>query len=364
MKTSCVACVLLTLSPLGVFIGEAAAQTAVDVYGVLDAGAVAQRGCADCAATKVSAGVASGSRLGVRGREALGERVAAVFTLEAGVLNDSGEADQGGRLFGRQAYVGLDGRLGALTLGRQYNPQYLSLTDVADPFRGGMAGNAGNLMGYTVKRYDNTVKYVTPKARGLSASALYSFGESPYSNASNRAYGAMLGYAKGPVNLSVSHQRKNNIIAGNGNAAMQSLDTSARNSLVAANVNFRFGTAFAGYGVNKGPGSSPWDPANPYGTLALAASSTDSRDVLFGVALPFGGATLLASYIRKDDRGVGNRDARQSAVGVTYSLSRRTDLYGAYAKIRNSNGAGYTVGNASDPGRGNAAFNLGLRHAF
>ncbi|WP_337587212.1 porin [Janthinobacterium fluminis] len=342
--------------------GAARGQSALDLYGVLDAGVVRHGGCANCATGALSAGIASPSLLGIRGREALGERVAAVFTLEAGLLNDTGEPDQNGRLFGRLAYIGLDGRLGALTLGRQDNPQYLSLTDVADPFKGGMAGNAGNLMGYTVKRYDNTIKYATPPLRGIHASAIYSFGESPYSSAANRAWGAMLGYAKGPLNVSVAHQRKDNIIAGNGGAA--TLDTSARNTLVAANVNLGHATVFAAYGVNKGQGSSPWDPANPYGALALALGSGDSRDVLLGVALPFGRATYLASYIRKDDREAANRDARQIAVGLTYTLSRRTDFYAAYAKIRNSNGAGYTVGNASDAGRGSAAFNIGLRHSF
>lgn len=357
MKTSCLAFALPSL-----FCGAALAQTAVDIYGVLDAGVVGQRGCTDCAATGLSAGVASGSRLGIRGREPLGDQVTAVFTLEAGVRNDTGESDQGGKLFGRQAYIGLNSRLGALTLGRQYNPQYLSLTDVADPFKGGMAGSAGNLMGYSAKRYDNTIKYVTPRRRGISASAIYSFGESPYSSATNRAYGATLGYAKGRVNVSIAHQRKNTIVVGND--TVQALDTSARNTLVAANVNLGGATVFAGYGVNKGQGSSPWDPANPYGTLTLARTSADSHDVLFGVAVPVGGATFLASYIRKDDRDAANRDARQAAVGVTYALSRRTDLYAAYAKIHNSNGAGYTVGNATDAGRGNAAFNLGLRHSF
>lgn len=352
---ACVACVAC-------FTCGAQAQSAVDIYGVLDAGVVTERGCDGCARNKVSPGMASGSRLGLKGREALGEQLTAVFGMEAGILNDSGMSDQNGRLFGRQAYIGLDSRLGALTVGRHYNPQYLTLTDVADPFKGGLAGNAGNLMGYTAKRYDNAIKYMTPSSRGLSASALYSFGESPYSSATNRAYGAMLGYAKGPVTLSVAHQRKNNFIEASG--TLPAVDTSARNTLVAANFNFGPATAFAAYGINKGPGSSPWDPANPYGALGLMATSANSRDALLGLAVPFGGATFLASYIHKDDRDVRNRDARQIAVGITYSLSRRTDLYSSYAKIRNLNGAAYTVGNASDAGRGDTAFNFGLRHAF
>ncbi|CDG84375.1 porin [Janthinobacterium agaricidamnosum] len=359
MKTSYIA--LAVFAPFAL---AAQAQTSNTVYGLLDAGLVAERGCVNggtCTATKLSGGVASGSRLGVTGREALAGDVAAVYTLEAGVLNDTGQSDQNGTLFGRQAYVGLDGRLGALTLGRQYNPQYLTLTDVADPFKGGMAGSASNLIGFTSKRYDNTVKYSTPLLRGLSASALYSFGESPYSSDINRAYGATLGYANSVVNLSVAHQRKNNIIQA---GATMPIDTSARNTLVAANVNLGPAIAFAAFGVNKGLGSSPWDPSNPYGSLALSMSSTDSRDMLAGISVPVGAANFMASYIRKDDRDLANRDARQIAIGMTYSFSKRTDFYASYAKIRNTNGAPYTVGNASDAGRGNSAINLGLRYGF
>jgi predicted porin len=89
-----------------------------------------------------------------------------------------------------------------------------------------------------------------------------------------------------------------------------------------------------------------------------------SRDALFGVAVPMGATTLLASYIRKDDQGLANRDADQLSVGASYSLSRRTDFYAALAKIKNRNGAGYAVGNATNRGRGDHAVNVGLRHSF
>jgi predicted porin len=49
------------------------------------------------------------SRLGFRGTEDLGNGLAAVFTLESGYNQDVGTLGQGGRLFGRQAWVGLRG---------------------------------------------------------------------------------------------------------------------------------------------------------------------------------------------------------------------------------------------------------------
>ena len=354
--------VLFTLLALGAASGGALAQSSVTIYGVADAGLVLDKDAAGDRLNRVASGVASGSRIGFKGKEDLGGGLAATFVLESGFNIDTGTSGQGGLLFGRQAYVGLDSRLGALTLGRQYNPQYLTLTDVADPFKGGMAGSASNLAGYSVKRYDNTIKYETPALRGVTASAIYSFGESPYSSANNRAYGATLGYSAGAVNVSISHQRKNSLILASG--TVPAIDMSARNTLVAANIDLKVATAFAAIGINKGYGSSPWDPSNDYSSLALSMSSSDSRDTLLGVSVPVGGFKLLASWVHKDDRDLANRDASQVALGLTYSLSKRSDFYASYAKIHNKNGARYTVGNASDSGRGDAAFNLGFRHGF
>jgi len=352
----------MMLVPLAA-LAQGSSPSAVTVYGTLDAGVVAERGCiGSCANTRISSGVESGSRLGIRGREDLGSGTAAIFTLEAGILADTGQSDQNGRLFGRQAFLGLDGPMGALTLGRQYNLVYDTLTDVADPFHGGMAGSAANLVGYTVKRYDNTIKYMSPRLHGVSAGAIYSFGESPYNSRTNRAYGLTIGYSQGPANLSVSYQRKDNPIDAVG--TMPAADLSARNALVAANFNFGRFIGYAAYGHNKGEGSSPWDMANPYGALAMTTPSTDSRDVLFGVAVPMGRVTWLASVIHKDDRSLLNRDAHQVAVGVSYALSKRTDVYGSFARIQNRNGAAYTVGNATEAGHGDRALTVGLRHSF
>ncbi|MES2263335.1 MAG: porin [Pseudomonadota bacterium] len=349
---------LFLLSPLAVL---AQTPSSINVYGVVDAGVVAESGCATNCSTRISSGIASESRLGLQGREALGDKLAAVFTVEAGFQTDTGMSDEG-RLFGRQAYVGLDSRWGALTLGRQYNLQYETLIDVADPFRGGLAGSATNLAGYTVRRYDNSVKYATPKLRGWSASAIYSYGESPYSSKYNRAYGATIGYENGPFNVRIAHQRKRDMLAVYG--TVPGADFSARNTLVAANLNFRSATIYAAYGINRGLGSTPWDISNPYGALVPPSPSTDSRDVITGISIPMGAATWMVSYIHKDDRTLANQDANQVAAGVTYSLSKRTSVYGAIAKIHNRNGAGYTVGNASNGGRGNGAINIGLRHSF
>jgi hypothetical protein len=92
------------------------------------------------------------------------------------------------------------------------------------------------------------------------------------------------------------------------------------------------------------------------------------HDVIAGLTIPFGVSKIMASYIRKDDRTAANRDADQLAVGYNYTLSKRTDLYVSHARISNDAALGtagfYTVGNGSDTGSGDKAFNFGVRHTF
>ncbi|MDR5663928.1 porin, partial [Burkholderia cenocepacia] len=75
----------------------------------------------------------SGSRWGLKGAEDLGGGLQAVFTLEGGFRPSDGGLGQGGRLFGRSAYVGLGKKgLGTLTFGRQYEP----ITDLVAQYSG------------------------------------------------------------------------------------------------------------------------------------------------------------------------------------------------------------------------------------
>ncbi|MEO7578898.1 MAG: porin [Massilia sp.] len=360
---------VFALALLGSSMGSAWAQSSGNVHGVLDAGLVDERGCAGCG-PRVASGVASQSRLGVSGSETLGDTIAAVFALEAGLLIDNGRSAPSGKLFGRQAYVGLQGKLGTVTVGRHLNLDYLTVTDVADPFQGGMAGSATNLIGGGDQGIDNSIQYVSRPSHGLSARAVYSPGETvDYATSSvgnsreDRAWGVSIGFEKGPLTLRAAHQNRHVTQVAPAMPVGNRMD--AKNSIIAANVRLGPGIAYAAYSSNRGWGSSPlWNPDNPYGAAIASSPSTDSRDVLVGFALPRGATTLLASFIRKNDRDLANRDADQLAFGGTYALSRQTDFYAAWSRIRNRNGAGYTVGNASDAGRGSSALNLGMRHAF
>ncbi|MDN4060464.1 porin [Massilia sp. YIM B02769] len=359
---------LFTFALLGGSAAAACAQSGVTTYGVLDAGVVGESGCANGCTTKVGSGVASTSRIGIQGSESIGDTTSAVFGLETELKLDTGRAadrqerEQGRERLEHQAWVGLSGEFGAITIGRQYNLQYLALTDVADPFKGGTAGSATNLIGGP-RRTDNSVQYYKTLANGFSAGASWAARDLDTS-AAGRAWGMTVGLSSGPLTVRAAH-RNQGAVRANLNYKTSN-DMTSKNSLLAANLRLGWGTAYAAYSMSRGIASSPlFNPDNPYSVGMARTPSTRSRDVLFGMAVPVSNSvTLLGSYIRKDDRDLANQDANQAAFGASYSVSRRTDFYAAYSHIRNRNGAGYTVGNASAPGSGNKAFNVGMRHAF
>ena len=218
---------LLTMALITGFASAAHAETSVTLYGLVDAGIGYQQ-------TKVTQGdaftksrdvglingVKNGNRWGLKGSEDLGNGTSAIFQLESGFDLGNGRSSLGGRLFGRQAYVGLKGdSWGTLTLGRQYN---LAADIVApiDPFAVGFmqAGVLGGAFGAsTFARMDNSIKYVTPDFGGFKFGVVYAgknskttssdgFSDFEERNTSNWiSLGA--GYNNGPLTVSASYDR-------------------------------------------------------------------------------------------------------------------------------------------------------------
>jgi predicted porin len=324
------------LALLAVCSTSALAQSSVSIYGIVDAGLVRESGGSADSVTKISSGIASGSRLGFKGKEELGGGLSAVFQLESGINVDTGTSGQGGVLFGRQAFVGLNSKFGAVTVGRQYTPYYKTLRDIGDPFGAvSMAGRSGNLFP-TNTRANNVVEYVSPVIAGWRADLAWAAGEAAGDSSRNRQLGGSVGYAAGPLTIQLAHHRIDNATATD----------STRNTLLSANYAFKPVTVYASYARNKGLGQA------------------GSKDMLAGVSIPFGASKLLFSHVRHHDDTAANNDARQWGIAYDVQLSKRTDIYIAYAVIDNRNAAAFTVGNATDTGTGDKAFNLGVRHNF
>ena len=338
---------LIALACASAFAGSATAQS-LTTYGIVDMGFVAESGGPNGSIDKITSGAQSGTRLGFKGTEDLGSNMKALFVLETGIAADKGGFNQANTAFARQSFVGIQSDAGTLTLGRQYTPFFLTLNAVADPFASGLAGNAQNLIPTSGIRMDNAVKYVTPIFSGVSAEVAYGFGENTAGNdRTGRNIGGSIGYSDAKLNVRLAYHRANDTPA----AAATINNLTDTSTMLAANYNFEVAKVFAAYSDN--------DQQNTSTGLGK------SRDFLLGVSVPYGNHTFIASYINKDGRSTSNLDATQFGLGYTYALSKRTNLYAAWAAIDNKRGSlTYKVGNNSEPGSGDTAFNLGVRHTF
>jgi predicted porin len=329
--------------------GSSFAQSNVTLYGMLDVGLVHDSGQPDGQSiTRLSSGVFNGSRWGLRGREDLGGGLAAIFTAESGFQADTGVSGQGGALFGRQVFVGLNGGFGTVSFGRQYSA-IDAVVATADPFGSGGAGRNVSLVtasfvngtkAYYNNRINNSIVYATPKLGGYSAEVGYGFGEVAGNSSASRYVGGAVGYADGPLYVRLAHQDINDATATGG----------ARHTILGATYDFKIAKGHFEYVVNR------YEASN--------AVTAKSRDMLLGVSVPVGNGRVLASYIRKDDRLAANQDATMVALGYQYDLSKRTTLYTSAGRISNKNGALYTVNTAIDVGSGSRSFDVGIRHVF
>ncbi len=332
---------LLALAVLGAIAGAASAQTSVSIYGVVDAGvSYTDNGAATNSKTwALGSGQQSGSRLGFKGSEDLGGGLSAIFTLENGFNIDDGTQGQGA-LFGRQAFVGLNGGFGSVKLGRQYNPIRVS-AEAIDPFGLGLAGNLKNVFNVYGERANNTINYATPNLSGFSGQVAYGFGEVAGSTSASRQIGLAANYANGPVFVTLAYHNQDKSTDAITNKG------SAKSTLLGGTYDFGMAKLHGGFAWNKGDTG--------------IADDANSRDWMLGVSAPIGAGTVLASYIQHKDKLADQSDAKQWALGYTYSLSKRTNLYTSYAKI--SNDAQGMIGTKT-AGASASTFNAGIRHKF
>ncbi|MES2009384.1 MAG: porin [Pseudomonadota bacterium] len=155
----------------------ASAQSTVTLYGVVDTGIeyVNNVGAAKDGVARVNTLTGTvPSRWGIRGTEDLGGGLKSLFVLESGFAPDSGTSNQGARLFGRQALVGLSGPWGQVALGRQYTMLFWATLD--PDILGPNVYGSGSLDSYLPNaRADNAVSYKGTFG-GFTVGATYSFG--------------------------------------------------------------------------------------------------------------------------------------------------------------------------------------------
>ncbi|MCI3207749.1 MULTISPECIES: porin [Pandoraea] len=377
---------LLALGVLGAFAGAAHAQSSVTLYGIIDAGLTYNSkegtlgGNTASKNFKFSNGNLQGSRWGLKGAEDLGGGLKAIFVLENGFNLGSGTLGQNGRMFGRQAYVGLSSATaGTVTIGRQYD----SVVDFVGPFASGSQWGA-NMGAHPFDndnlnnsfRINNSVKYTSVNYNGLSAGALYGFSNQSNTGngtgfANNRAWSVGLGYANGPLSLGAGYLYLSSPGSSNGSGVLTTADA---NAVMAFNGNATDKAWIASAG-----GSYAFGPA----TIGLVYSHS-AYNYISGGSWKFDNVEANAKYMLTPALQLGlsytytwstlNQAAgslspkyHQVNAGVDYFLSKRTDTYFVVNWQHANNDAPGGAALANQPfstGTNQVAVTAGIRHKF
>lgn len=360
--------------------GAAQAQSSVTLFGVMDLGIQATHGAGAGSLKALSNGGLSTSRLGFRGTEDLGGGLRAGFWLEGSLNPDtgtgrasntnnqtSGAGTAGPLTFDRMSFVSLShATLGEVRLGRDFIPTHYN-SIYFDPFNANGVARAGNLTFAgagtgplsTAITGSNTVSYWLPaQLGGLYGMAMIGTGEN-LSTAANRDdgnfAGARLGFASGAFDVAAAYTRTHYDT------------TSTIGNYAHANIGASWDAGFARF-------FALYNRVN----VRLAAGTVRKNTAEIGAHIPaFEVGRIRVSYAYLDDRSDGSLrnangaprdrdDARQLGLGYVHNLSKRTALYGTYARLMNSGQARYVVSGGVAPagGQRSSGWEFGVRHLF
>lgn len=374
-------------------LGTAAqAQSSVTLYGILDGG-IAYKSLKynDVSATSFGAayGTQSGNRFGLRGVEDMGNGNRFTFTLENGFDLGNGTMGQNGRLFGRQAWFGVENdSWGYARLGRQYNlaTDYFG---AIDPFSQGFGqANIGSVFGSTnTYRMSNTIKYQSPTMAGVTVGVAYSFatgvdtlyvqngvasGSAYNYDTSNNARQLSLGakYANGPIYVAAAYDKlygATGIAGGSPAASPSAWVLGGTYDFNVVKVGLAYGQTRGGWmgGQNNQGNSGAAISVVPQGVFGNGVNVFDQNwgvnSYQVGVTAPINAASRVFASVNMATPNTNMQDAYNAKnmtsynLGYSYDFTKRTNAY-AYVSYANNYG---TV-----DGLTSSVVGVGLRHQF
>jgi predicted porin len=382
---------LLAAALLAGFAGAASAQSSVTLYGIIDGGLRYNKVSLDNNPGASSFGLAygqqSGNRFGLRGVEDIGGGNRVTFQLENGFEFGNGTLQQGGRIFGRQAWIGVENNSwGYVRIGRQTNfaTEYVGIP--VDPFGTGFGQlNMGAAFGVAnTDRISNAIKYQTPNMSGFQAGVGYSFSTgntgvytaaagggastgSAYNFATqNNMRQLTLGakYANGPIYVAASYDKIYAQESKGENASISSWN-------IAGTYDFKVVKLAAGYGqtrdgavLGQGTGVTGAGNFNNIGAgngEVIFAPAVGTNSYIVGATVPVNPVSrVLLSWTMltpntnmKDAYNAQNQTAYN--IAYTYDFTKRTNMYAMFGYMANVG----TVDTVKS-----TLVGLGLRHQF
>ncbi|HML81309.1 MAG: porin [Betaproteobacteria bacterium] len=389
MKKSIMAAVVI-----GACCQMAHAKEGAQLYGVIDMG-IERLTYDNTSLNRLGSGVQSTDRIGIRGQENLGGGLQTFFYVETGFCGNGtnsfpgslvykgdnsavgSSVCSGGGFMGRLSVLGLKSRYGVFKAGRFYSLNYDNLVKI-DPFMTGMTGAVKNIdpAGYNYVRFSQAVGYRTPDFGGLTAAMLYAFGGQPGSFSKGQSYELNVDYESKKFTAGIDYLKNNHpYSAGSkfnpyvalawefGPAATLTQQGSFNNEVVQLYGGYDFSVAklTALYSDEK------YGDGLPY---AAGHFVPDLKIWMLGATIPLPRGKFLASISRRSDMNKSDTTATQVAIGYLYPLSKRTNIYTSYSRIRNDSATDLYVGDNGFTAQGTvggasaSGLTIGLRHFF
>lgn len=356
------------------------ADTNVTIYGRIDYGYMNRGGndgavAARASASEFGAGLQSGSRIGFKGVEDLGNGLKALFQMEMGsIKNDQGKGAGDGLASMRNAYVGLTSQYGTVVGGKLDGVRY-GIFNKYDAFGGGNVGNFTQMTAQ-VDRANNAVAYISPSFSGLTATLAYAthigdsnpLGLGPDENTANGNKGdaklttAMLNYKNGGLDLTGDWERVSFKSGATSGAAMTFDDVTVW-------------TVGGSYDFGMVKVAALYD--NLQADLRGGSTAVDVNTWFVSASAPLGKFVVKTTYGQTEDKKAsGDVKAAKFGIGADYLLSKRTKFYATYGKIYNGDDSTYRISPAANCTTGAGAvsacssalgthgFDIGIAHTF
>jgi predicted porin len=316
------------------------------------------------------------SRLGVRGTEALGGGLSAIFQIESNVSGDTGNSSSSG-FASRETFVGLQGNWGTFKMGKFLMPLddmhpifgnvptfTTSILSTADLWaQGTLSKGAG---GFDA-RLGNSLRYDSPVWAGFNFSTQIALRDSSgfadiappagdngeHTAELRHAYvwGAAGFYNNGPLQVGTAYER-NVKVRGPGLSDWDWTITGAYNFGI-----IRPALVYERLDYDSPTGSLKRDF---WGVSATAPIGPGVLYAFFGAASDGKGDAATGTRVGGLTKG-GDTGSKQYELSYSYPLSKRTTAYVGYVKLNNERNAAYTFNinaytiNTNCTGIGNAA---------
>lgn len=327
-----------------------AAMADVTLYGNIEASiengkSLAYSGGAKKSTTRIDD---TGSLIGFKGSENLGNGLKAIWQVEQALSIDGTNVNGNNTWATRDSFVGLTGNFGTVRLGKLSTYLNSDMEKYDAWIYGAGVNGATWTTAYTLDgRFDNAIRYDSPNLNGFKFTAAYGFDEKRTTVGNgNRSNQAMW-------NLGAGYENAGYYVDA-GYVAYQDTDaTGSKDS--------NYWRLEGGYNANNLLVALAYGQSKLYDGAAVDAKKT--KEAALTVGYTMGALTPKFTYAHVWDTktsGVKADDGiNQYVIGVDYALSKRTTAYTSFGYVKHDN-----VIVAGTDERKERTLAVGLQHKF